>query len=85
MSAKVKIAVVGASGYSGMELLRLLSRHDGVEIVAVTSRSLSGKVLSSEFPRLKGVGNADSLRFTDPDVAQMKAKGATIAFLALPH
>ena len=85
MSAKVKIAVVGASGYSGMELLRLLSRHDGVEIVAVTSRSLSGKVLSSEFPRLKGVGNADSLRFTDPDVAQMKATGATIAFLALPH
>ena len=85
MSAKVKIAVVGASGYSGMELLRLLYRHDGVELVAVTSRSLAGRTLSAEFPRLRGVGNADTLQFSQPDVSAMKAAGATIAFLALPH
>ena len=67
MSAdRIKIAVVGASGYSGMELLRLLLRHPQAEIVAVTSRSLAGKSLSSEFPRFRGVGNADALKFTAP-------------------
>ncbi len=85
MSAKVKVAVVGASGYSGAELLRLLLRHPNAELVAVTSRSLAGKPLSKEFPRFRGVGVADSLTFTAPDAAALKAAGAEIAFLALPH
>lgn len=85
MSAKVKIAVVGASGYSGAELLRLLLRHPNAELVAVTSRSLAGKALSKEFPRFRGVGVADSLTFTAPDAAALKAAGAEIAFLAVPH
>jgi N-acetyl-gamma-glutamyl-phosphate reductase len=67
MSAQVKVAVVGASGYSGAELLRLLLRHPNAELVAVTSRSLAGKALSKEFPRFRGVGVADSLTFTAPD------------------
>lgn len=85
MSVKIKVAVVGASGYSGAELLRLLLRHPNAELVAVTSRSLAGKALSKEFPRFKGVGVADSLTFTAPDAASLKAAGAEIAFLALPH
>ena len=86
MSAnRIKIAVVGASGYSGMELLRLLLRHPQAEIVAVTSRSLAGKSLSAEFPRFRGVGNADALKFTAPDAEAIKAAGAEVAFLALPH
>jgi len=85
MSVKIKVAVVGASGYSGAELLRLLLRHPNAELVAVTSRSLAGKALSKEFPRFKGVGVADSLTFTAPDAAALKAAGAEIAFLALPH
>ncbi len=85
MSAPVKVAVVGASGYSGAELLRLLLRHPNVELVAVTSRSLAGKVLSKEFPRFRSVGVADSLTFTAPDAAALKAAGAEIAFLAVPH
>ena len=85
MPVKIKVAVVGASGYSGAELLRLLLRHPNAELVAVTSRSLAGKALSKEFPRFKGVGVADSLTFTAPDAAALKAAGAEIAFLALPH
>ena len=85
MENKVKVAVVGASGYSGMELLRYLLLHPKVELVAVTSRSLAGKPLTSEFPRFRHVGNADALTFTQPDAAALKQAGAQIAFLALPH
>jgi N-acetyl-gamma-glutamyl-phosphate reductase len=85
MSKKVKVAVVGASGYSGMELLRYLLLHPHVELVAVTSRSLAGKPLIGEFPRFRNVGNAGSLQFTAPDAQSLKDVGTEIAFLALPH
>ena len=85
MSQKVKVAVLGASGYSGIELLRLLLRHPYVELVAVTSRTLAGKALSAEFPRFRKVGVADTLTFSSPDAAALKEAGTEIAFLALPH
>ena len=85
MSSPVQVAVLGASGYSGIELLRILLRHPCVELVAVTSRSLAGRTLSAEFPRFRGVGVADRLAFSEPDVAALKASGASVAFLALPH
>lgn len=85
MSSPVKIAVLGASGYSGIELLRLLLRHPNSELVAVTSRTLAGKALSAEFPRFRGVGVADKLTFSNPEVSALKDTGAEIAFLALPH
>ncbi len=85
MSAPIKAAVVGASGYSGIELLRLILRHPGIELVAVTSRALAGKILGDEFPRLRGIPPADSLAFIEPDAALVQASGAQVAFLALPH
>jgi N-acetyl-gamma-glutamyl-phosphate reductase len=85
MSQKVKVAVVGASGYSGRELLRFLLLHPYVEIVAVTSRAHAGKPLTVEFPRFRGVAAADALQFVAPDVEAILASGAKIAFLALPH
>jgi N-acetyl-gamma-glutamyl-phosphate reductase len=85
MATPVKVAVLGASGYSGIELLRLLLRHPSAELVAVTSRTLAGKALSAEFPRFRGVGVADSLTFSQPDIDALKATGAEVAFLALPH
>ena len=68
-----------------MELLRYLLLHPKVEIVAVTSRAQAGKALTGEFPRFRGVGNADSLVFSAPDVEAIVKAGATVAFLALPH
>ncbi len=81
---KVKIAVVGASGYTGQELMRILLRHPGVEVVCATSRQYAGQAVATLFPRFRGVPGAD-LAFTDSDVAAIAATGAEAAFLALPH
>ena len=81
---RIKTAIVGASGYSGMELLRLLLGHPGVELVAVTSRQEAGKPLSAVFPRFRGAPGAE-LAFIEPDPDAIAATGAQAAFLALPH
>ncbi len=79
--SKAAIAVVGASGYSGEELIRLLLRHPGCEIRILTSRQYAGQTLSSVFPRFAGCGE---ISFTAPDVAKI-ASECQFAFLALPH
>jgi len=81
---RIKTAIVGASGYSGMELLRLLLGHPGVELTAVTSRQEAGKALGEVFPRFRKVAGAD-LTFIEPDPDAIAANGAQAAFLALPH
>ncbi len=81
---RIKTAIVGASGYSGMELLRLLLRHPGVELTAVTSRQEAGKALAEVFPRFRGAPGAELL-FIEPDPDAIAASGAQAAFLALPH
>lgn len=81
---RTKTAIVGASGYTGMELLRTLLTHPGVELTAVTSRSEAGKRLDEVFPRFAKAASA-SLTFSDPDPDLIAASGAEVAFLALPH
>jgi len=80
----VNVAVVGASGYSGQELLRLLVRHPGVELVCVTSRQYAGRTIGEVYPRFEGRKFA-RLKFTGSDAAAVVASGARFAFLALPH
>jgi N-acetyl-gamma-glutamyl-phosphate reductase len=82
---RIKIAVIGASGYSGIELLRILVRHPGAELVAVTSRQYAGKTLESVFPRFRACGPEALLPFIAPDMDAVAATGAQVAFLALPH
>jgi len=79
-----KIAVIGASGYTGLELLRLLLTHPHAELVCVTSRQNVGKSIAELFPRFCGAAAAD-LTFIDPDPKAVAATGAEVAFLALPH
>ncbi len=81
---RIKTAIVGASGYSGMELLRLLLGHPGVELVAVTSRQEAGRALGDVFPRFRKAPGAN-LTFIAPDPDAIAATGAKVAFLALPH
>jgi N-acetyl-gamma-glutamyl-phosphate reductase len=81
---RIKTAIVGASGYSGMELLRLLLGHPGVELVAVTSRQEAGKPLGDVFPRFAKAPGSE-LTFIAPDPDAIAATGAKAAFLALPH
>jgi len=80
----VKVAVVGASGYSGEELVRLLLRHPDAELSAVTSRQLAGQTLAHAFPRFGQFPAARQLRFSEPNV-ELLAKQAEVVFLALPH
>ncbi len=78
------VAVVGASGYSGEELVRLLSRHPGVDLVALTSRQLAGQMMESVFPKFAGL-RYSKLPFIESDVEKIVATGARFVFLALPH
>jgi N-acetyl-gamma-glutamyl-phosphate reductase len=84
MSTQVKTAIVGASGYSGEELVKLLLRHPFVELAAVTSRQYAGQTLAQVFPKYANEPRAKTLRFSEPKV-ELLAKAADIVFLALPH
>src|SRR5262245_36655630 len=77
----LRVAVAGASGYMGAELLRLLSVHPKVEVTAVTSERLSGERLDRVFPHLRGLSD---LTFQSLDASRL-ADAADVAFLALPH
>jgi N-acetyl-gamma-glutamyl-phosphate reductase len=79
-----KVAIVGASGYSGEELVRLLLSHPHAELTAVTSRQYAGQTLADVFPRFAHHPSARTLRFSEPS-AEALARDAEIIFLALPH
>jgi N-acetyl-gamma-glutamyl-phosphate reductase len=84
MLDKAKVAIVGASGYSGEELVRLLVRHPRVELRALTSRQAAGQTLAKVYPRFANLPGSD-VAFIESDVAAIAGTGAQIAFLALPH
>ena len=79
----MKVGIVGASGYSGELLVRLLLGHPNVELAAVTSRTHAGKPLSKVIPALRGVDRG--LVFAASDGAALAAMDIPLWFLALPH
>src|SRR6266498_1391230 len=81
---KKKVAIVGASGYSGEELVRLLLGHPHAELAAVTSRQYAGQTVAQVFPKFTVHPRAKIVYFSDPN-AELLAKQAEIIFLALPH
>jgi N-acetyl-gamma-glutamyl-phosphate/LysW-gamma-L-alpha-aminoadipyl-6-phosphate reductase len=78
MSEKIRAGVVGASGYTGGELLRLLVTHPDVELQWATSRRFKGLFLSSIHPSLRGFTNLRFIEFSD-------VENCDIVFLCLPH
>ena len=84
VAQNIKIAIVGASGYSGEELVLLLLGHPHAKLTTVTSRQYAGQTLAAIFPRFAGNAVADSLQFTEPNVEAL-AEAAEVVFLALPH
>lgn len=76
----IKVGIVGGTGYTGVELLRLLAQHPQVELRAITSRGDAGTAVSDMFPSLRGrVG----LKFEDPAKADLKA--CDVVFFATPN
>lgn len=77
----MKVAIYGASGYTGQELMRLLFRHPDVDVAVVTSRKFKGVPVADVFPQFVGVTD---LRFSDIPPEEASAS-ADFVFLALPH
>lgn len=77
---KLKVGIVGGTGYTGVELLRLLSVHPNVTLAAITSRGEAGMPVANMFPSLRGYVD---LAFADPATADLS--GCDVVFFATPH
>jgi len=77
----MRVGVIGASGYTGVELIRLLCRHPGVTLSVVTSRQYAGRPVASIFPILKG---QTGLKFENPALDELFGM-ADFFFTAVPH
>src|SRR5919106_1503202 len=76
----IKAGIVGGTGYTGVELLRLLAQHPDVELKAITSRKEAGAPVASMFPSLRG---RVDLAFTEPGAASLR--GCDVVFFATPN
>lgn len=76
----IKVGIVGGTGYTGVELLRLLTQHPEVKIQAITSRTEAGMAVADMFPSLRG---RVDLQFSTPDDARLNECDAV--FFATPH
>jgi N-acetyl-gamma-glutamyl-phosphate reductase len=76
----LKTGIVGGTGYTGVELLRLLAGHPEVELSVITSRSEAGREVADLFPNLRGYLD---IRFTEPDIESLA--GCDAVFFATPN
>lgn len=76
----IKVGIVGGTGYTGVELLRLLAQHPEVQLVCITSRGDAGTAVSSMFPSLR---RRLSLQFEDPASANLQ--DCDVVFFATPN
>lgn len=76
----IKVGIVGGTGYTGVELLRLLAMHPAVELTAITSRKEDGLPVADMYPSLRGRVN---LAFSSPDKAKLTE--CDVVFFATPH
>ncbi|MBK8182903.1 MAG: N-acetyl-gamma-glutamyl-phosphate reductase [Candidatus Competibacteraceae bacterium] len=76
----IKVGIVGGTGYTGVELLRLLAAHPAVELTVITSRGEKGVKVSQLFPNLRG---RVELAFVEPDDSVLK--GCDVVFFATPN
>lgn len=79
-NSRIKVGIVGGTGYTGVELLRLLSQHPGVELTAITSRKEDGLPVADMYPNLRG---RVKLAFSAPEKATLT--DCDVVFFATPH
>jgi N-acetyl-gamma-glutamyl-phosphate reductase len=78
--AKIRIGVIGASGYTGADLVRLAARHPDAEIAALTANTYAGKSMAEVYPHLAHLGLAPMIKTEDADWSKIDA-----VFCGLPH
>ena len=76
----IKAGIVGGTGYTGVELLRILATHSGVEVSCITSRSEAGMAVADMYTNLRGYYD---LEFTEPDIEVLAQ--CDLVFFATPH
>jgi len=79
----IAVGIVGGTGYTGVELLRLLATHPQAQIRTITSRKEAGLAVDDMFPSLRRLPRLSGLRFSDPERAELK--GCNVVFFATPH
>ena len=79
----IKVAIVGGTGYTGVELLRLLEGHPQADVRTITSRKEAGIAVADMFPSLRGLKRFGGLRYVGPAEAQLSA--CDVVFFATPH
>ena len=79
-NSQIKVGIVGGTGYTGVELLRLLSQHPNASLKAITSRSEDGMPVAQMFPNLRGKVD---LKFQTPEQAGLES--CDVVFFATPH
>jgi N-acetyl-gamma-glutamyl-phosphate reductase len=79
---KINVGIIGATGYVGKELIRLLLRHENVEIVSLSAKISATTHISKIFPEFKNIIALECINF---ESAEEIAKGVDLVFLALPH
>lgn len=81
MGERIKIGIIGATGYTGYELIKLLSRHKFAEIISITSDSSAGTRISDIYPHLRRICDLT----LEPNDYNLIADKIDVAFLCLPH
>ncbi len=79
-SKRIKVGIVGGTGYTGVELLRMLAAHPNAQLTSITSRKEDGMLVSEMFPNLRG---HVELAFSSPDKANLSE--CDVVFFATPH
>ena len=79
----IKVAIVGGTGYTGVELLRLLEGHPQADVRSITSRKEAGMPVAEMFPSLRGLQRFGKLRYVGP--AEAGLSSCDVVFFATPH
>lgn len=79
----IKVGIVGGTGYTGVELLRLLAVHPEARVQSITSRSEAGVTVGQMYPSLRGLDQLSALEFSDP--AKAGLSHCDVVFFATPH
>lgn len=81
MKTKTKVGIIGATGYTGGELLRLLAQHPGVQVTSITSEKSAGKKIQDIFPSMAGIYDITLEKGDSPELVSK----AELFFMATPH